>query len=187
MTWLTLFLFLLSLFLWEGLIIWAPRVHQTILYEGFETSHTVDLPINTSVSCKNICGPQSRCSITCQQCTSDIDCYGCQPKQTNPPKTQTTIVRGQNDAGKLGSGVSYSSLTTDIGTKSKTLKLNITSPTYQQGINHWRSQFDSDKSNYDKSYGNNTSDTSLAPTYPVRQTLTGEFQDVGPLAANDYL
>ena len=37
------------------------------------TSHTVDLPLTTTYSCKNMCGPQARCSITGQQCMADID------------------------------------------------------------------------------------------------------------------
>ena len=47
-------------------------------YDG-STSHTVDLPLTTSYSCTNFCGPTARCSITGQQCSADIDCPGCQP------------------------------------------------------------------------------------------------------------
>ena len=32
--------------------------------EGTNTSHSVDLPLNTTYSCKNFCGPTSRCAIT---------------------------------------------------------------------------------------------------------------------------
>ena len=58
------------------------------LKESSDTSHTVNLPINTTISCENMCGPLNRCSITGQQCTSDIDCYGCQNLNTyiNKPK-----------------------------------------------------------------------------------------------------
>ena len=48
-------------------------------------SHTVDLPINTTFSCENMCGPTAVCSITGEQCTSDIDCHGCLP-QEGPPQ-----------------------------------------------------------------------------------------------------
>ena len=40
-------------------------------------SHTVNLPINDPISCKNFCGPKSQCLITREQCTSDVDCKGC--------------------------------------------------------------------------------------------------------------
>jgi len=55
------------------------------LKEGYNNySDNVDLPINTKYSCKNMCGPHATCSLTGEQCTSDIDCYGCQP--TNQTK-----------------------------------------------------------------------------------------------------
>ena len=40
-------------------------------------SHNVNLPINDPISCKNFCGPKSQCLITREQCTSDVDCKGC--------------------------------------------------------------------------------------------------------------
>lgn len=40
-------------------------------------SHTVNLPINDPISCKNFCGPKAKCLITREQCTSDVDCKGC--------------------------------------------------------------------------------------------------------------
>ena len=45
-----------------------------------DTTHNVDMPLTTTTSCKNMCGPPNRCSITGQQCMSDIDCPGCQPQ-----------------------------------------------------------------------------------------------------------
>ena len=44
-----------------------------------DTNHTVDLPLNTKYNCSNMCGPLSRCAISGEQCTSDVDCYGCTP------------------------------------------------------------------------------------------------------------
>ena len=41
-------------------------------------SHNVNLPINDPISCKNFCGPKSQCLITREQCTSDVDCKGCE-------------------------------------------------------------------------------------------------------------
>ena len=40
-------------------------------------SHNVNLPINDPISCTNFCGPNSQCLITREQCTSDVDCKGC--------------------------------------------------------------------------------------------------------------
>jgi len=192
----TICLFFLSLFLWEGLFMWAP--HILSVYEGMTqgsgTSHTVDLPINNTISCKNTCGPQSRCSISGEQCTSDVDCYGCLPKtadtnvKTSP---EVNVIRGQNDAGKLTMGMTptYSYLTTDIGTQATTVSLTPPSPsppTYVQGTNEWRSKFDADKSRYDKLFGP-LPPSKYSPVYPERPTLSGEFVEIGPLAANDDL
>jgi hypothetical protein len=77
-----------------------------------EYSHTVNLPINDPLSCKNFCGPMSQCAITRTQCTSDIDCFGCTPnskkqyKKLNPEPYYATGKLTQNQ------GLQYSSLTT---------------------------------------------------------------------------
>lgn len=55
------------------------------------TSHTVNLPINTTYECENKCMPPARCSITGQQCSSDIDCCGCNP---NSKKIQQLLEEG---------------------------------------------------------------------------------------------
>ena len=77
-----------------------------------KTTHTVDLPLNTTYSCQNFCGPTSRCAITGQQCFTDFDCPGCQRNLSSSPKTSECIP-GNNDAGKLTVGVTptYSPLT----------------------------------------------------------------------------
>ena len=56
-------------------------------------SHTVNLPINDPVSCKNFCGPNAKCLLTGEQCTSDIDCQGCVPKS----KTQDSCITKEVD------------------------------------------------------------------------------------------
>ena len=91
------------------------------IVEGPQTTHTVSLPLTTTQSCTNFCGPPARCAITGQQCFADIDCPGCQPILPNSRKKNTTNVPGQNDAGKLTLGVTpqFSKLTTDIGTQAK--------------------------------------------------------------------
>ena len=68
------------------------------VYEGFnategnDTTHTVNLPLNTTSSCSNFCGPTARCSMTGQQCTSDIECPGCQPNVSQPQNQYTPNV-----------------------------------------------------------------------------------------------
>ena len=156
------------------------------------TSHTVDLPLTTTYSCKNMCGPQARCSITGQQCTADIDCPGCQPK-INGVKTQNNSnisVPGNNDAGKLTVGVTpqYSPLTSDMGTKALTISgkefSKTPSPTF--GINTWRDEFDAEQKLFDKRY-KPPSDIEFMPSYPQRYSVTGDFLENGPLASNALL
>ena len=156
------------------------------------TSHTVDLPLTTTYSCKNMCGPQARCSITGQQCTADIDCPGCQPK-INGVKTQNNnniSVPGNNDAGKLTVGVTpqYSPLTTDMGTKAMKISgkefSKTPSPTF--GINTWRDDFDAEQKLFDKRY-KPPSDLEYMPSYPPRYSVTGDFIENGPLASNAAL
>jgi hypothetical protein len=155
------------------------------------TSHTVDLPLTTNYSCKNMCGPQARCSITGQQCTADIDCPGCQPKIKGiKNQSRTKNVPGNNDAGKLTVGVTpqYSPLTSDMGTKA--LKISgkefskTPSPTF--GINTWRDDFDSEQKLFDKRY-KPPNDIQFMPSYPPRYSVTGDFLENGPLASNATL
>ena len=155
------------------------------------TSHTVDLPFTTTYSCKNMCGPQARCSITGQQCTADIDCPGCQPKIKGiKNQSSNRNVPGNNDAGKLTVGVTpqYSPLTSDIGTKA--LKISgkefskTPSPTF--GINTWRDDFDEEQKLFDKRY-KPPNDIEFMPSYPPRYSVTGDFLENGPLASNAAL
>ena len=167
------------------------------------TSHTVNLPLNTTYSCENMCGPQNRCSISGEQCTSDVDCYGCQP----PPKKEIALtpdvggqnkavstydVGGQNDAGKLTGGVTptYSTLTTDIGSRAALIHghdTNIEPVQYFNGVDQWRNAFDRGMEMYDKRYNSQVESLSYLPHYPNRPTLSGQFIDNGPLASNAYL
>jgi hypothetical protein len=55
------------------------------------TNHTVNLPINTTFECENKCMPPARCSITGEQCSTDIDCCGCNP---NAKKIQQLLEEG---------------------------------------------------------------------------------------------
>lgn len=167
------------------------------LYENTNTpltNHTVNLPINTTYQCQNVCGPNAQCSITREQCTSDVDCQGCQPVFKNLEQPVTKDVRGQNDAGKLtySQTPQYSSLTTDIGTQALlyNTKLALVPKPYY-GIDKWiksaefGSQLFHDKMNY--MYLQDPSKIKNKMKYPVRETSTGLFEDYGPLASNAYL
>jgi len=193
-----------------GILYWSKYISKYIhgvskinIYEDFasdiqivhddnlpDTSHTVNLPINTTFSCKNVCGPTARCYLSGEQCTSDVDCFGCQPY----PKKEEIIsneVRGQNDAGKLTQNVTprYSTLTTDIGTQAAFYGKgeNIEPVQYFNGINTWRHSFDVGMELYDKKYSPSANILPFLPRYPKRPTLSGQFVDDGPLAANAYL
>jgi len=154
--------------------------------ENFEpnlkTNYSVDLPINTKMSCRNKCGSQSKCLITGEQCLSDIDCGGCRPISNNAKNTQE--IRGQNDAGRLviNNNPQYSHLTTDIGTQAALYtKILAPVPILNYGYNKWRKSFDYGQQLYDQTM---KIDESI---YPSRQTETGLFNTIGPLPANAYL
>lgn len=157
-----------------------------------ETSHTVDLPLTTTYSCKNFCGPQSRCSITGQQCTADIDCPGCQPYSPPLTKTDTTDtgVQGDNNAGKLTVGVTprYSPLTTDIGTQAALVHLsdpNNKPPMPNFGENTWSKSYEQDQQMFDNKY--KPSNLPNMPNYKERYTMTGIYKNDDPYAANATL
>jgi len=203
------FLLIISVLMFIGIIKWGDYLIKTKkcslkeMKEGFdayanptidmgtpETSHTVNLPINTTLSCENMCGPLARCSKTGEQCTSDVDCYGCQPKvQINNKKIEE--IRGQNDAGKLTGGITptYSTLTTDIGTQAKLYGKgeNLDPPTYFKGVDTWTKPFKVGMEMYNKRYNPNIEVLPFLPKYPERKTLSGEFVDDGPLASNAFL
>ena len=159
--------------------------------EGFGNSgytHTVNLPINSTYSCKNTCGPQARCSITGEQCLADIDCPGCQPY--SPPIKRTRNVPGDDDAGIMTFGVTptYSVLTTDIGTKSALVinnnKYNKT-PMLSNGINTWRNKFNRTNSLFDSKFS--PPQLEYMPVYNKQYSVTGEFVDNGPLPSNSFM
>jgi hypothetical protein len=152
--------------------------------ESSNTTHTVNLPLTTSYSCKNFCGPTSRCSITGQQCFADIDCPGCQP-YVPPLKKSAVSIPGDDDAGKLTLGVTpqYSQLTSGYGTKERKVGDFKSPPLVPNfGINVWRSKYNEEKKLFDQRYI--PSGLQFMPNYPERYDMLGEFIEDGPLPSN---
>ena len=164
--------------------------HSTI--ENFSNTYdankssTVDLPINTTYSCSNVCGPLNRCSITGEQCSSDVDCYGCQVTSANS-FINSNNVEPNNESGKLTSSFTptYSILTTDIGTKAKQTNSNDIPVQYFKGVDMWRDSFDKGMSLFvERGDANAGSLITFSPTYPKITTLSGDFTVVEPPASN---
>ena len=174
-------------------------------------SHTVNLPINDPVSCKNFCGPNAKCLLTGEQCTSDIDCYGCNPGPTPQNDCITKEVAPYDAAGKLGQnlGLQYSSLTTgydkhnadfaQIYDGSKDAQLTVP----YQGLDIWSDSFNNGLELYNKrrksadEYSEGISSAIPLATksklpyyeakYPMTVSLTGQFYETTPPASNASL
>jgi len=160
--------------------------NEYLLNKGY--SHTVDLPINTTYSCKNFCSPTARCAITGEQCFTDIDCPGCQPYSPPLPRSKG-CVPGDNDAGKLTVGVTpqYSPLTSGYGTYETILTNNVNEKPAQAnfGINTWKASFSEGEKLFNARY--KPSGLQFMENYPEQYTTTGEFLTDGPLPSNAYL
>lgn len=157
--------------------------------------HTVDLPLTTTQSCTNFCGPTARCATSGQQCLSDSDCPGCQPKTNQNEKTNTTNVPGNDDAGKLTMGVTptYSPLTNGFGTRERIITDQLYGKPSQAnfGQNNWKQEFENGLDMYNQSNTTNTTNNDnnnqynqFLQNYPPMYSLTGEFMDDGPLPSN---
>jgi len=153
--------------------------------ESSKNTHTVDLPLNTTYSCKNFCGPNSRCAISGQQCFTDIDCPGCQPNSPPLPKTKDCIP-GNNDAGKLTPGLTptYSSLTSGYGTRERIITKDMYArpPQANFGYDTWGESFNEGQKLFNKRYKPNQMRN--MPNYPPMYSMTGEFIGDGPLPSN---
>ena len=156
-----------------------------VINESEKTSHTVNLPLTTTYSCKNFCNPAARCAITGQQCFTDIDCPGCQP-YSPPLEKSEGCIPAANDAGKLTVGVTptYSPLTTGYGTKERIVTKDMYGkpPEANFGINTWRNSFDEGQKLFDKRY--KPEQLQYMPQYPPMYSITGEFLGDGPLPSN---
>ena len=131
-------------------------------------SHNVNLPINDPISCKNFCGPKAQCLITREQCTSDVDCKGC------------------NRIHPLGY---YMNNFSQIypGSKNSQIKRPY------EGIDLWEGSFNKGLELYNKKreiedkYSNdiNTFDSiNYKIKYPTTISATGLFYETTPLASN---
>ena len=153
------------------------------------TTHTVNLPLNTTYSCKNFCGPTARCSITGQQCFADIDCPGCQPYSPPLPKNNSECVIGNDGAGRLiyNQTPQYSELTSDIGTKARIITddVNSRAPQANFGVDTWRNKSDIELKLFNERY--KPGQLPYMPDYPERYSVTGDFIIDGPLASNAYI
>jgi hypothetical protein len=106
-------------------------------------------------------------------------------------------VPGNNDAGKLTFGATprYSELTDDIGTQARLITTDKFSKPLSPdlGVNTWIKDFKnennqfSDKFKPDFENGNKPDHSEYMPQYPPRYSLSGEFIEIGPPAANSYL
>jgi len=157
-----------------------------------DTSHTVNMPLTTSYGCNNKCGPKSTCYITGEQCTSDVDCYGCQRNISKMPiyPSLYTNVPGADDAGKLtyNQTPQQSSLTSDIGSMAYTIDANAKVPRPYEGVNVWRESYDVGMELFNKKQAYyNDPRGGVTPQYAVKPTATGEFLDYGPLGSNATL
>lgn len=168
-------------------------VKNKYIIECFENSNpnNIDLPLNTTYSCSNTCGPNNICSITNQQCTSDIDCSGCQPQQTSPKSNNNTFIQGNNENGILTNGVTpnYSILTSDIGSNSALYSINKFTnskpPLANFGQNMWINGYKISNKLFENKY--KPKGLNNMPSYPKQYSMTGAFIEEGPTAANSYL
>ena len=183
-----LFIFILN---WSHYLSINKYIVECFTNVSSKTSHTVDLPLTTTYSCTNFCGPTARCAKTGQQCFTDIDCPGCQPAipQLSKSSANNVSVPGNNGAGKLTWGVTpqYSPLTSGYGTREKIITKDMFSrPAMPDlGINTWLSAFNKERKLYDTRY--KPPQLPYMPNYPKRYSFTGEFIEDGPLASNAVL
>ena len=175
------------------------------------TSHTVNLPINTTFECENKCMPPARCSITGEQCSSDIDCCGCNP---NAKKIQKLLEEGidlndiNNEVGSIDKfvegftadqlksayGNDAKNKVTDFDLFTKEHELFSKPPQYYLGEDMWSKSFyegaklfnDAHDPNIQKArYAGGPDPGQFQLKYPDRTTLSGLFVENGPLTIAD--
>jgi hypothetical protein len=176
-----------------GLMRWVHYlIHDGFIQESFtnendnttKQTNNVDMPLTTTISCSNMC-INARCSKTGHQCLTDFDCPGCQEFKQENQGLYSDPVEGNNSAGKLTTALSqnYSTLTTDIGTKSSIYNSNDPYPAQANfGENIWLKNYNAENELFNKRY--KPSGLYFMPKYPQKYSLTGTFIEDGPLSSN---
>ena len=176
-------------------------------------SHTVNLPFNSPYSCKNFCGPKAQCAITRDQCSTDIDCPGCQPPNKPIPNYILDKIEPYNATGQLSQnlGLHYSDLTTGYDNHSMDFAEarpgSMNQPLKQpyQGEDRWTKSFNQGLELYNKQRESkdkynegifqggmqqgisNVDSLDYSPNYPTTISTTGLFYETTPPPANSSL
>jgi hypothetical protein len=155
-------------------------------YDG-STSHTVNLPLTNAYSCKNFCGPTSRCSVTGQQCFSDVDCPGCKPNIPANKNKKNNEVPGDNDSGKLTWGITpqYSNLTSNnlVRNSTEINSKNARPPMANFGIDDWTDTANIAQQLFDQRY-KPPNNLEYMPLYEKIYSATGLYASEEPLPSN---
>jgi hypothetical protein len=186
-------LFLFSLFLVTIIfqkIDSLPLSGGDSIVECLTGSGNEDLPLTTPPyeSCQNVCGPMARCTQTGDQCVRDSDCPMCPPpipensnRVSVREEVSSEFVVGDNDAGKsVGMIPKQSSLTASYPSDASLFAIkNPIKMGNLLGINTWANKFNDGMTYFRKRY-----EEPSKVYYLPRVTLSGEFPDDGPFAAN---
>lgn len=114
----------------------------------------VDIPLNNSSNCNNICGPLARCNISGEQCLKDADCSGCSNKLS-------------------GEGININDTMYPTG--------NSNIPTsYNKGFNTWSESYNVGNEIYQK----RNDKKNPYVHYPTTYTLSSDFIENMPPAFN---
>ena len=175
------------------------------------TNHTVNLPINTSYECENKCMPPARCSITGEQCQTDIDCCGCNSftKQIDEMEEVDEVAKmykvdKMEQVDKMQESFTTIQLSSAYGndaintiveddTMIPAKELYSKPPQYFLGIDNWSHSYYEGAKLFNNKHDPNIQRArypEYLPTdqlkYPTRGTLSGLFVENGPLTINDY-
>ncbi len=89
----------------------------------------------------------------------------------------------QDMSSPIGASQTRSQLTNDIGTQAQIISLDAKPVSLNLGVNTWRKSFDAKQSEFNRRY----KPPNLENKYPNKPTLSGDFNDEGPLASNSQL
>lgn len=164
-----------------------------------EYTHTVNLPINDPVSCRNFCGPNAKCVLTGEQCSADIDCQGCKPIEKPRSECITKDVKPYESSGKLTQniGLHYSPLINEnnrdydyLSDEMKTIVKpymgkDMWTKSFNEGLKLYNKKREAaDKYGYKLDFGYTDAN---APKYPMSISATGEFYETTPPSSNTIL